>query len=85
MHKDFQDRTVKIWEQLASVRRHSRLATRRHTNRRHSQHYKDNTWVAGYNPINEPTDEEQTRLIDFYNRIEKVIRAIDPNHILFLE
>jgi aryl-phospho-beta-D-glucosidase BglC (GH1 family) len=66
VHKDFQDRTVKIWEHLAT-------------------HYKDNTWVAGFNPLNEPTDEEHTRLIDFYVRIEKAIRAIDPDHILFLD
>ena len=49
------------------------------------QHYKDNTWVAGYNPLNEPTDEEHTRLLAFYERIEKAIRAVDPYHILFLE
>lgn len=49
------------------------------------QHYKDNTWVAGYNPLNEPTDSEHTRLIAFYERVEKAIRAIDPHHILFLE
>jgi hypothetical protein len=66
VHKDFQNRTVKIWENLAA-------------------HYKDNTWVAGYNPLNEPTDEEHTRLIDFYVRIEKAIRAVDPDHILFLD
>ncbi|WWC90955.1 uncharacterized protein L201_005893 [Kwoniella dendrophila CBS 6074] len=65
-HKDFQDRTVIIWEHLA-------------------RHYKDNTWVAGYNPLNEPTDEKQIRIVQFYDRIEKAIRAIDDNHILFLD
>ncbi|GFZ50031.1 hypothetical protein JCM24511_07784 [Saitozyma sp. JCM 24511] len=55
-HKDFQDRTVKVWEHLAA-------------------HYKDNTWVAGYNPINEPTDRKYHRLNAFYDRIEKAIRA----------
>jgi len=50
-----------------------------------TQHYKDNTWVAGYNPLNEPTDSEHTRLLAFYDRVEKAIRAIDPDHILFLE
>lgn len=55
-------------------------------NRAHAkQHYKSNTWVAGYNPLNEPTDIKHTRLIDFYVRIEKAIRAIDPIHVLFLE
>ncbi|RSH95251.1 hypothetical protein EHS25_000337 [Saitozyma podzolica] len=45
----------------------------------------DNTWVAGYNPMNEPTDIEHGRLQAFYVRIEKAIRAVDPNHILFLD
>jgi hypothetical protein len=49
------------------------------------QHYKDNTWVAGYNPINEPTDRKYHRLNAFYDRIEKAIRAVDPHHMLFLE
>jgi hypothetical protein len=49
------------------------------------QHYKDNTWIAGFNPLNEPSDEQHTRLIAFYERVEKAIRKIDPNHILFLE
>ncbi|WRT69321.1 uncharacterized protein IL334_006305 [Kwoniella shivajii] len=65
-HKDFQDRTIIIWEHLA-------------------RHYKNNTWVAGYNPLNEPTDEKHVRLVAFYDRIEKAIRAIDDDHILFLD
>jgi hypothetical protein len=35
--------------------------------------------------MNEPTDIEHGRLQAFYVRIEKAIRAVDPNHILFLE
>ncbi len=50
-----------------------------------TQHYKDNTWVAGYNPLNEPTEVEHVRLNAFYERVEKAIRRIDPYHILFLE
>ncbi|KAI5450239.1 hypothetical protein NCC49_003256 [Naganishia albida] len=65
-YKDFQDRTVLLWEWLA-------------------EHYKDNAWVAGYNPLNEPTDRKGTRLVTFYERIEKAIRAVDPRHILFLD
>jgi hypothetical protein len=41
--------------------------------------------VAGYNPINEPADPHQTRLQHFYARIEKAIRVVDPEHILFLD
>ena len=66
MHKDFQDRAIWLWEQLA-------------------QHYKGNTWVAGYNPLNEPTDEEHVRVLAWYKRVEKAIRAIDSDHILFFD
>jgi hypothetical protein len=47
--------------------------------------YRDNPWVAGYNPLNEPCDPEHVRLPAFYARIEKAIRAIDGNHILWLD
>ncbi|KAF8753339.1 glycosyl hydrolase 5 (cellulase A) family [Rhizoctonia solani] len=41
--------------------------------------------VAGYNPLNEPTDEEHTRVLDWYARAEKAIHAIDPDHIVSTE
>lgn len=47
--------------------------------------YKENPWVAGYNPLNEPCDPEHVRLPAFYNRIEKAIRAVDEKHILWLD
>ncbi|GHJ89604.1 hypothetical protein NliqN6_6006 [Naganishia liquefaciens] len=72
-YEDFQDRTVKLWEWLAEVCVVQRW------------HYKDNPWIAGYNPLNEPTDAKHTRLVAFYERIEKAIRAVDPRHILFLD
>ncbi|KAM0372967.1 hypothetical protein ACHAO7_006736 [Fusarium culmorum] len=50
-----------------------------------ARRYKGNPWVAGYNPMNEPADSEWTRLLAFYDRIVPAIRAIDPDHILFLE
>ena len=50
-----------------------------------AKRYKDNPWVAGYNPINEPCDPEHHRLPAFYVRFEKAIRAIDPKHILWLD
>ncbi|KAF3904722.1 Endoglucanase [Dactylellina cionopaga] len=65
-HKDFQDRSIWLWEQL-------------------STHYKDNTWIAGYNVLNEPTDPTHTRLQIWYDRVYDAIRAIDPDHILFLD
>ena len=48
-------------------------------------HYKDNPWIAGYNPINEPCDPEHYRLPAFYDRFEPAIRKIDPHHILWLD
>ena len=65
-HKDFQDRTIWLWEQLAA-------------------HYKGLPWVAGYNPLNEPADPEYARLPAFYDRLEASIRAVDPDHILWLD
>src|SRR5436305_2008202 len=47
--------------------------------------YKDHPWVAGYNPINEPADPSEAQIEPFYRRLYQAIRAIDPDHILFLE
>ncbi|KAI0258884.1 glycoside hydrolase [Gloeopeniophorella convolvens] len=65
-HKDFQDRAVWLWEQLA-------------------EHYKDNPWLAGYNPLNEPTDPTHTTVIRWYDRVYKAIRAIDSKHAIFFD
>jgi endoglucanase len=50
-----------------------------------AERYKGNPWVAGYNPINEPGDVQAETIVPFYQRLYKAIRAIDPEHILFLE
>ncbi|MHB1498685.1 MAG: glycoside hydrolase family 5 protein [Acidimicrobiales bacterium] len=50
-----------------------------------AKHYRDEPWVAGYNLINEPADEEGHRLAAFYRRLEAEIRAVDPRHVLFLD
>ncbi|KAF1957873.1 glucanase [Byssothecium circinans] len=50
-----------------------------------AERYKDNPWIAGYNPLNEPCDPQHVRLPAFYERVGKAIRAIDPNHILWLD
>ncbi|KIA75430.1 glucanase [Aspergillus ustus] len=47
--------------------------------------YRGNPWVAGYNPMNEPADPSRRLLYPFYVRLEKAIRAIDPDHILWLD
>ncbi|KAK7203833.1 glycoside hydrolase family 5 protein [Myxozyma melibiosi] len=50
-----------------------------------AKHYKGDVRIAGYNPVNEPADPEHTRLWAFYVRVEKAIREVDPDHILFLD
>ncbi len=50
-----------------------------------AEHYRGNPWVAGYNPINEPGDAHGTAIGPFYRRLEAAIRAVDPDHILFLD
>ncbi|MGW3562687.1 glycoside hydrolase family 5 protein [Streptomyces sp. NPDC000941] len=47
--------------------------------------YKDNPWVAGYNPVNEPADDSGQVLPAFYDRLATAIRSVDPHHILFLD
>lgn len=48
-----------------------------------AKHYKENTWVAGYNKLNEPADPDHINLQAFYDRIFPAIREIDSDHILF--
>jgi aryl-phospho-beta-D-glucosidase BglC (GH1 family) len=52
---------------------------------RFAEHYKGNPWVAGYNVMNEPADPKETRIEPIYRRFTEAIRAIDPDHMLFLE
>ena len=47
--------------------------------------YRAHPWVAGYNPVNEPADAHGETLGPFYRRLEAAIRAVDPDHILFLD
>ncbi|HEX6516307.1 MAG TPA: cellulase family glycosylhydrolase [Nocardioidaceae bacterium] len=47
--------------------------------------YRGNPWVAGYNPLNEPADVTGEVIGPFYERLERAIRAVDPEHILFLD
>jgi endoglucanase len=47
--------------------------------------YKGNPWVAGYNPINEPADPSESYVADYYDEIVAEIRAVDPDHVIFLE
>ncbi|MCP2635861.1 glycoside hydrolase family 5 protein [Microbacterium sp. HD4P20] len=47
--------------------------------------FKDRPEVAGYNPINEPSDPSGEVLPVFYERLERAIRAVDSRHVLFLD
>lgn len=61
--------TIEIWEELA-------------------RRYKDETIIIGYDIINEPVTPDpygSRDLARFYGQIVPAIRAIDENHILFIE
>jgi hypothetical protein len=47
--------------------------------------YKDEPYVAGYNPVNEPADPSGRVIGPFYDRLVAAVRAVDPRHILFLD
>jgi endoglucanase len=47
--------------------------------------YRDNPWVAGYNPLNEPADSDGEVIGPFYARLHAAIRAVDPHHVVFLD
>ena len=50
-----------------------------------AKHYKDEKWIAGYNPMNEPADPRHEGLITYYDRVYASIRSEDPHHILFFD
>ncbi len=76
-HKLFQDRFVGLWEQMA-------------------RRYKDHPALAGYDLMNEPltlleyerydtSHHDWEALNAIYRRAAAAIRAIDPDHLLFVE
>ena len=48
-------------------------------------HFKGNAAVAGYDLLNEPTGASGTTQWNFYDRIYRAVRAIDPDHVIFIE
>ncbi|MDR2377945.1 MAG: glycoside hydrolase family 5 protein [Bifidobacteriaceae bacterium] len=50
-----------------------------------ASHYRSNRWVAGYNLLNEPADPTGQAVAAFYRRVIPAIRAVDPDHILFID
>jgi endoglucanase len=47
--------------------------------------YRGNPAVAGYNIMNEPGDASGEKIKPFYDRVVAAVRAIDPDHIIFLD
>lgn len=47
--------------------------------------YRDRTWVAGYNVMNEPDADDAYWLNHYYGRVVAAIREQDPDHMIFLE
>ncbi|MBN1407621.1 MAG: cellulase family glycosylhydrolase, partial [Calditrichaceae bacterium] len=47
--------------------------------------YKDQSWLAGYDLINEPAEPAGEKVFLYYKRLRDAVLKIDPNHILFLE
>jgi len=61
--------TVQIWRKIA-------------------ERYKDEVWIGGYDLLNEPAwnlPSNNQPLRDLYIRITDTIRAVDNNHLLFIE
>jgi len=50
-----------------------------------AERYKDNPWVAGYNPMNEPWDPTERMIEPVYRRLVDAIHKVDPRHLIFLE
>jgi endoglucanase len=50
-----------------------------------AERYKNQSWVAGYDLINEPADPTGEKLFPYYKRLRDAIIKIDKKHILFLE
>ncbi len=50
-------------------------------------HYRNNTWVLGYDLLNEPlgAGADKALLANVYDRLYKAIRAVDQNHLIMME
>lgn len=47
--------------------------------------YKDQPWVSGYNLMNEPADPTRQRVGPYYDRLVAAVKAVDPDHLIFLD
>ncbi|CUM50058.1 uncharacterized protein AC631_00901 [Debaryomyces fabryi] len=48
-------------------------------------YYQHHEYVAGYNFLNEPAVSDHSKLVKYYERLEREVRKVDLNHILFLD
>jgi hypothetical protein len=47
--------------------------------------YRNEPWVVGYDPLNEPSDPTAQKVGPYYDRLVDAIREVDQNHIIFLD
>jgi endoglucanase len=50
-----------------------------------AERYRDNPWVAGYEPLNEPGDPTGEHVGRFFPQLLRAIREVDADHVLFLK
>jgi endoglucanase len=50
-----------------------------------AERYRGETWVAGYNLMNEPADESRQVVGPYSKRLFDAIREIDPDHTIYLD
>jgi hypothetical protein len=50
-----------------------------------AERYSNNSYIAGYDIVNEPQAPDRESLHDFYQHVIDKVREYDNNHILFLE
>ena len=88
IHKDFQDRLVWLWTEVARHYKDEKVSMHIHPTTSQATTNADivsEQWIAGYNLLNEPSDPKHSGLVALYDRLHTAIRAVDPHHILFLD
>ena len=50
-----------------------------------AERYRGRPAIAGYNIMNEPGDASGARIKPFYDRVVAAVRAVDPDHVVFLD
>jgi endoglucanase len=50
-----------------------------------AERYRGNSWVAGYNLMNEPADESRRVVGPLYEKLYRTVREIDQEHTIYLD